>query len=162
MPAVRLKQLAADAAASANYLRFNGTLWVPAALAIVDDTTPQLGGTLDCNSNHVDNAVTVTFTEFGNGNSGATPTVDWGNGQKQIITLSANATFTFTAPLGGGSFLLRVVQDATGSRTATWPGTVKWAGGTAPTLSTAASAEDIVTFYWNGTNYYGVASLAFA
>jgi len=143
-------------------MRFNGTIWVPAALAIVDDTTPQLGGTLDCNANHIDNIPTATFTEYSNGNSGATPTVDWGNGQKQVITMTANATFAFTAPLGAGNFLLRLVQDATGSWVATWPGTVKWAAGTAPTLSTAPNAEDIVTFYWNGTNYYGVASLNFS
>lgn len=101
-------------------------------------------------------------SEHDNGNSGATPTVDWNNGNKQKITLSANATVTFTSLTDGvGNLLLRIVQDGTGSRTVTWPATVKWPGGTAPTLSTAASAIDIVSFYWDGTSYYGVASLDF-
>lgn len=107
---------------------------------------------------------TANFSaEYDNGTQGPSGyTVDWNNGQKQVITLGGSITLSFTAPAGTGNFLLRVVQDATGSRIVTWPGTVLWAGGVAPTLSTAANAVDIVTFYYNGTNYYGVASLNFA
>ena len=103
----------------------------------------------------------VTFSsEYSNG-VGAT-TVDWTNGQKQEISLTSSPTLTFSAPSGVGNFLLRVIQDGVGSRIITWPASVKWPGGSAPTLSTAASSIDIVSFYYNGTNYYGVASLAFA
>jgi len=47
-------------------------------------------------------------------------------------------------------------QDATGSRTVTWPGSVKWSGG-APTLTTTASAVDILVFESlnGGTTWYG-------
>lgn len=111
----------------------------------------------------ITNVRTANFaSEFDNGTQGTTYTVDWNNGQKQVITLSANTTLSFTAPAGIGNFLLRVVQDGTGSRVVTWPGSVLWAGGTAPVLSTGANAVDIVTFYYNGTSYYGVASLNFA
>jgi len=58
--------------------------------------------------------------------------------------------------------LLTLIQDATGSRSITWPATVKWAEGTAPTLSTAAASVDIVTFFFNGTNYYGSLAKGFA
>ena len=70
--------------------------------------------------------------------------------------------------------LLKLTQDGTGSRTVTnWKsfdqaggnaGTVKWAGGSAPTLSTGANAIDIISFYWDNTNHtaYGVASLNFS
>lgn len=106
---------------------------------------------------------TIVFTsEFDNGNSGTADTIDWGAGNKQKSTLTGNVTYTFTAPGGVGNFLLKIVQDATGSRTVTWPASVKWPGGTAPTLSTAANAIDIVTFYYDGTSYYGTSSLAFA
>ena len=88
--------------------------------------------------------------------------MNWNNGQKQRITLTGNVTLTFTAPAGVGNFLLRVIQGPVGNRLVTWPASVRWPGGTAPTLSTAANAVDIVTFYYNGTNYYGVASLNFA
>jgi len=58
--------------------------------------------------------------------------------------------------------MFKLIQDATGSRTVTWPAAVLWPGGTAPTLSTGANAVDLVALYYDGTNYYGVASLAFA
>ncbi|PKM98937.1 MAG: hypothetical protein CVU79_01200 [Elusimicrobia bacterium HGW-Elusimicrobia-3] len=80
----------------------------------------------------------------------------WTNGNKQKVTLTGNVAFTFSAPAGkAASFLLRLVQDATGSRTVTWPAAVKWRGGVAPRQSTAANAIDIVSFYYNGTDYYG-------
>jgi hypothetical protein len=128
----------------------NNAVWVP----LLDN---------DQNSLYqVQKLVTATFaSEYNNGNSGSTPTVNWNNGQKQRITLTAAATFTFTAPPGPGNLLLKIIQDATGGRAATWPATVKWPAGTAPTLTTDANAVDIVTFYYDGTNYYGVASLNF-
>ena len=49
-----------------------------------------------------------------------------------------------------------VIQDATGSRTISWNSVFKWASGTAPTLSTAASAKDFFTFRSDGTNLYEV------
>ena len=111
----------------------------------------------------VDNADTVTFNQVvANGNSGAAETVNWNTGSKQKTTLTANCTFTFTAPPGVGNLVLFLTQDGTGSRTATWPGTVKWVGAAAPTLTTTAAATDIVSFIWDGTNYWGVASLNFA
>ena len=69
---------------------------------------------------------------------------------------------------------LIVKQDGTGSRTITnWKtfdqaafneSTVKWAGGSAPTLSTGGNAVDIISFYWDNDNHtaYGVASLNFS
>ena len=102
--------------------------------------------------------------EYDNGNSGASKTIDWNNGKYQVITLTADTvTISFTDPSPGvGSVQLRIVQDGTGSRTITWPGTVLWSGGTAPTLTTTASAEDIVTLFYNDTNYYGTAIFDFS
>jgi hypothetical protein len=108
---------------------------------------------------------TVGFTsEFDNGNSGSSYTINFNNGQKQRITLTAApCTLSFTAPtVGVGNFLIKIVQDGGGSKTITWPATVKWPNGTAPTLSTAAGAIDIVSLYYDGTNYYSVASLNFS
>lgn len=100
--------------------------------------------------------------ETDNGNSGASATIDWQAGNKQKLTLTANCTLTFTAPRGAATVILRLLQDSTGSRTVSWPASVKWPGGAAPTLSTAAGAIDIVSFYFDGTSYYGQAALAFA
>jgi hypothetical protein len=106
-------------------------------------------------------AKTVVFDEYENGNFGATPTLDWNNGQKQHGTLSANATFTFTAPAAEGNFTLRFTQGA-GGYTVTWPAAVKWPGGTAPNLNPQTGGEiNVVTFYYDGTSYYGQAALDF-
>ena len=99
------------------------------------------------------------FTEHDNGNTGTAKTVDWTLSNKQKATLTGNCTFTFTSPNGPCSIVLYLAQDATGSRTVTWPATVHWSGGTAPTLTTTASKVDIIAFYWNGSTYYGTSSL---
>jgi hypothetical protein len=72
------------------------------------------------------------------------------------ITLTANCTLTFPTATAGTSFLLRLAQDATGSRTVTWPATVKWAGAVAPTLSTGVSKVDYLTFVCvDGSTWFG-------
>ena len=101
----------------------------------------------------------ITFlTETDNGNSGATDTIAWTAGNKQKSTLSESCTFTFTAPDGKCNLTLKCVNF--GAFTPTWPGTVKWVGGTEP--SWTASGTDICSFYYDGTSYYGAASLDFS
>ncbi|MFN9476460.1 hypothetical protein [Acidovorax sp.] len=100
--------------------------------------------------------------EVSAGNSGTAKTITWTTGQNQTLTLTGNATITLSTPTNGATYKLRLVQDATGSRTVTFSPTPKWAGGTAPTFSTAANAVDIVTLYWNGTNYFAQAGMGFA
>jgi hypothetical protein len=105
----------------------------------------------------------MTFDQEGAVTGTGAQTIDWSSYQKAVFTFGAgNATFTFTAPAGVCNLTLRLVQDGTGGRTATWPATVKWVGAAAPTLTTTANAVDIVSFYYNGTNYYGVLSPNFA
>lgn len=100
--------------------------------------------------------------EVDNGNSGTSDNIDWTVGNKQKSTLTGNVTFTFTEPNGPCNLILKLVQDGTGSRTVTWPADVLWPGGTAPTLTTTASAVDIVSFYYDGTDFYGQAGLDFS
>ena len=96
------------------------------------------------------------------GNSGAAITINWLQGQDQQVLLTATTTFTFTAPLGVSTRLLRLIQDGAGSHTVTWPASVKWPGGTAPTLTTAAGGTDIVSCFYNGSaNYDCQAALNF-
>lgn len=93
--------------------------------------------------------------EVDNLNSGTSKTITWDAGNFHKITMTGNCTFTFTAPAGPTTLTLKMTQDGTGSRTATWPASVKWESGTAPTLSTAASAVDLISFYFDGSDYYG-------
>lgn len=96
-------------------------------------------------------------------NSGTAYTINLGNGNVFKVTLTANVTFTFSgAPTSGtaGSFTLILVQDATGSRTVSWPASVDWPGGSAPTITSTANAVDVLTFLTTdgGTTWYGFAA----
>jgi hypothetical protein len=105
----------------------------------------------------------ITFIgEVNNGLSGTTPAINWREGQKQAITLNNNATFVFVNPPEACNLLLRLIQDAGGTNTAAWPTGVLFPGGTDPVLTVAGDAIDIVSFYYDGNQYYGVASLDFS
>jgi hypothetical protein len=88
-------------------------------------------------------------------NSSTAITLALTNGTVQIITLTGNATITMPTATSGKSFIMFLKQDATGSRTVTWS-TVKWAGGVAPAITSTASRQDILSFFADGTNWYGV------
>ena len=93
-------------------------------------------------------------TVYAGGNTGAAPAIDEANGNTQTWTLDNNATFALPADAGlqaGTALTLILTQDGTGSRTGAFQvnsatTNVKWAGGTAPTLTTTADRADIVCF----------------
>lgn len=100
---------------------------------------------------------------FDDGNSGSTKTINWNSGQVHKTTLTNNCTFTFSNPITGAiTYEMQVTQDATGSRIVTWPVSVLWVGGAAPTLSTVPGSIDYVSFKWNGSGYLGSAQIGFA
>ena len=82
-------------------------------------------------------------------------TISLSTGTFQILTLTGNCTFTFPTATSGKSFMILLKQDATGSRTATWPASVKWPGGTAPTITSTASKGDKFVFSADGTYWWG-------
>jgi hypothetical protein len=75
------------------------------------------------------------------------------------VTLTAGCTFTLPTLVSGYGDAITLIlrQDATGSRTVTWPGSVSWVTGTAPTLKTAANAVDVITLFTvdGGTTWGG-------
>lgn len=105
--------------------------------------------------------VVVFNGEYNNGNSSTSLNINFNNGQKQKVTITGNCTFTFTAPTGPGNFLLKMVNGGNNFTGHTWPATVKWGGAAVPAFTPTSGNTDIVTFYYDGTNYYGVASLNF-
>jgi len=88
-------------------------------------------------------------------NTSTAYTIDNTNGTLQILTLTGNCTFTFPTATAGKSFTLFLKQDATGSRTVTWPASVKWPGGTAPTITATASKGDKYVFTADGSSWAG-------
>lgn len=88
--------------------------------------------------------VTMSYSE--------TMTFDCGEAKLFAVALTGNiTTMTITNPAPGIELTFRLVQDATGGRTVAWPASVKFAGGSF-TLSGAGKA-DMVTLYWNGSNW---------
>jgi len=73
----------------------------------------------------------------------------------QTITLTDNASLSFTDPSHPTKLTLKLVQDSTGGWDPSWPSSVLWTGGSEPSWSTSAGAEDLAFFYFDGTNYYG-------
>lgn len=90
-------------------------------------------------------------------------TVSWDASANQVTSVTLGGNRTFGAPTNqkdGGVYVLIGIQDGTGSRTITWNAVFKWVQGTAPTLTTTASARDIFVFVSNGTNLYEIGRAA--
>lgn len=91
--------------------------------------------------------------------------IGWDASANQVcsVTLAGNRTLDNPTNMkDGATYIVTVKQDATGSRTLAYGTAYLWPGGTAPTLSTAANAIDIITFISDGTSMYGVINQAFA
>jgi hypothetical protein len=144
------------ATANANYLQVSATAaaGTPAVSVVGSDTnidlalTPKGDGYVVVDSAYSPN---LTLTDAA--------TVAWNTGTAggQVATFTFVSTNrTVGAPTNlknGGFYALAVIQNA-GSNTLTWNAVFKWAGGTAPTLSTAAGAKDYFVFRSDGTNLY--------
>lgn len=87
---------------------------------------------------------------------GATITWTRSSGLNAKVTLGGNRTLAISGIVSGDYGTLQVNQDGTGSRTLALPSgsLVVGGGGGAITLSTAANSKDILTFYYDGTNYF--------
>lgn len=72
------------------------------------------------------------------------------------ITLTGNATMSLSNVTAGMFGVIRVTQDGTGGRTLTLPGSSKVinGGAGAVTLTQAANSVDILSFFYDGTNYW--------
>lgn len=81
-----------------------------------------------------------------------TKTIDLSNGNVQSYVLATSTTLTINNIKAAGRYLLILQQDATGSRTVTWPAGIHWSGGTTPTLTTTANKVDIVSFVCYNTS----------
>ena len=87
--------------------------------------------------------------------SGTTFTCDFSLGNECTFDAqgsSGNLTATFSNPKAGASYVISLIQGSS-ARTYTWPGTMKWPSGTAPTVTATNDAVDVISCYYNGTNY---------
>jgi len=95
-----------------------------------------------------------------------TKVIDFEKGTVHRVSLIYNVAITIAGVTGNGlsgsafSATLLIIQDRVGNRTVTWPTDMKWAGGTAPTLSTAPNSIDIFTIvtHDSGVTWFGFTS----
>jgi hypothetical protein len=111
-------------------------------------------------ANSYNERLTTNTTATGN------VTIDLEQGNTFAHTLTGSVTYTFSNPPSTNAqnsnaqaygFTLKIKQDGSGNRTITWPASVDWAGGSAPTLTGTANSVDVFTFLTHdaGTTYYG-------
>ena len=101
--------------------------------------------------------VTEAFTKGQSGTvdaltDGSTITPDFAESNNFSVTLGGNRTLANPSNIvAGQSGIIVITQDSTGSRTLAYGSYWKFAGGTAPTLTTTANAVDVLAYYTNST-----------
>ena len=114
---------------------------------VVEDTTPQLGGALDCQGVVVSNPVFKDYAETIHAlGSTDTPTITISNGNVQSVTISSGLTLPVFADAATGQSVTLIV---TGSGTASGTANHKFAGG-----NTTLTTLSVVSIFYDGTNYY--------
>jgi hypothetical protein len=104
------------------------------------------GSLLNGMKNSTVNAYTVTGSTY------TLPAIT--TAQMHVLTLQLSVTLTFPAAAPGASFQVTAIQDGSGGRVITWPGTVVWADGIAAAPSNAINATDRYIFSCeDGTNW---------
>lgn len=146
---------APTAAGGTNTTQLATTAFVTAAVPDISGkaNTSDIGTTIqayDADTAKTDTAQTFTAAQrgtIGTLTDGATITPDFATANNFTVTLAGNRTIANPTNLTAGqSGSIFIVQDGTGSRTAAWGSYWDFAGGTAPTLTTTASAIDRVDY----------------
>ena len=144
-----------------NSLTSNAQTQISATVTVANAALPKAGGTMTGEINAADQLITrPVLKDYGETKVAmAAHAVDLSLGNVQTYTLSGNQTLTFTNPPASGtsgSFTLLVTNG--GSATLTWPTSVDWAGGTAPTLTASGIDAMVFTTIDGGTIWYGFAA----
>jgi hypothetical protein len=95
----------------------------------------------------------ITPTASGAQSPGGTLTPDFSASNSVTATFGAG-NLTVANPTNvkaGQSYVVALTQDSVGSRTVTWQANYKWAGGTAPSLSTNGNAKDVISCFADTT-----------
>lgn len=87
-----------------------------------------------------------------------TITGTWDLDDNQVAQWTLGATNSGSNPTNqhaGGCYMLKIIQDGTGSRTISWGSAYKWEDATAPVISAGSNEVTILTFISDGTYMYG-------
>lgn len=137
----------------------NSSLAVTLTDYVTTATTQTVSGAKSFTGNTGLKGVQETVYNWGTVSAG-TYTIDATSGTIHRMTLGGNVTISaFTNPQAGQSVTLVLEQDSTGNRTLT--STWKFAGGS-KTLTTATNSIDVVSAFYDGTNYLAAMVKGFA
>jgi hypothetical protein len=117
-----------------------------------------LSGTLSVADNLVNRPVLQDYAIEGSaiGNAGATRTFDLAVANFFSVTIDQATTFTFSNPPASGDFGAFVMEITNGAAfVITFPASVDWVGGTAPTLTASGVDQLVFTTRDGGTTYFG-------
>jgi hypothetical protein len=120
--------------------------------------TIELSGPVLISDNLVTRATLKDYAIEGSavGNTGATRTLDLNDANFFSATLDQACTFTFSDPPASGDFGAFVLELTNGGAFAiTWPASVDWPGGTAPTLTASGKDQLVFTTRDAGTTWLG-------
>lgn len=90
------------------------------------------------------------------GNAGASKTINFDTAFNQTITIDQATSLTLSATYAG-NYALKLTNG--GAYTITWVTSIKWAGGAEPDWT--SSGEDWLVLKYDGSSWYGIASLDF-
>ena len=124
-----------DADASAQRTTLGLVIGTNVLANVVEDTTPQLGATLDAQGYNIENAGAIESNVNTVATTGATETLDTSLYGVHDCTMDQNCTFTFSNPAPSGDCTIFVLI-LRGAFTPTLPASVDWSGGAAPTYTT--------------------------
>ena len=93
------------------------------------------------------------YGEFDNGNSGSAIAIDWLNGDRQKLTVTASTTLTYSNAQKGMTLGLDINEASGGGFSVSMPASTIWPGGTVGTFTTSANAKNSIVCRFNGSQY---------
>jgi hypothetical protein len=134
-------------------IKDGGTTLTPQFAAVGVGVPPEAGSALKVQGH-------AYLAQYDAGNSGAAKTIDWQNGNEQILVIDGNTSFTFVNGKAGARYVLRLKTAAGGPWSLFWPTSVVWAAGTPPEPNPLTDGLTLIAWYCDGTNYIGAGTAA--
>jgi hypothetical protein len=118
---------------------------------------------VDAGDQQLSNLAIKNYGEIVYTSGGATGTItpDPNNGSVQKITLTGSITLNALSNVASGDSMTLIVKQPSSGGPYTLSSSMKFAGGT-KTLSTTANAIDIITVFYDGTDYLASLSTNFS
>ena len=99
---------------------------------------------------YIDSLIDTAVNAMGNQSGSVGVDFSGSNAKIQTMTLTGDATLSFTAPDDPAWITLSIAQDATGGRRLTWP----TLAGNAPPIDPAISTTTVFRLFYDGTSYH--------